>query len=182
VLFPAYQSADDCQAYITSQKFHSTNAANPQDVWLVLVEFKRAQEMRSAAEDIFFVPHLYGVVHPSEFRKTKMSFWRLTGTGISSRLAESWLHRDFTITRISSPPLKASPPIEPPVYSTIRERVAELLNRGPINPARTYRAKSEDVYLYPTGMAALIMFTMHYRDGGTLMLSCWVFPTSLVLR
>ncbi|KAL2822760.1 pyridoxal phosphate-dependent transferase [Aspergillus cavernicola] len=182
VLFPDYHVAKDCKSYISPRKIHSTNAANPEDVWLVLVKFNKAEDPPSAEDDILFVPRLYGVVHPTEFRKVRMSFWRLTGTGISSRLAESCLQRDFTIARISSSPLKASPPTEFPVYSSIRERVAELLNRAPINTGRAYHAKSDDVYLYPSGMAAL--YHIHHalpkwRDSDVIMLG---FPYELSIK
>ncbi|KAA8641696.1 uncharacterized protein ATNIH1004_011832 [Aspergillus tanneri] len=152
-----------------------------QDVLLVLVEFNKAQDA-SSAEDILFIPRLYGVVHPAEFRKVKMTFWRLTGTGISSRLAEFCLRKDFTITRVSEPPLKQPPPAELPVYDTIRKRVAEFLNRAPTNPGRAQRAKSDDVYLYPSGIAAI--YHVHHalpkwRDSDIMMLG---FPYELTIK
>ncbi|KAA8647921.1 uncharacterized protein ATNIH1004_006623 [Aspergillus tanneri] len=158
VLFPDYQTAEDCKIFITSQRVHSANAANPKDVSLVLVEFNKAQDA-SSAEDVLFIPRLYGVVHPAEFRKVKMTFWRLTGTGISSR-----------------------PSAELPVYDTIRKRVAEFLNRAPTNPGRAQRDKKRRCVLYPSGMAAI--YHVHHalpkwRNSDIMMLG---FPYELTIK
>jgi cystathionine gamma-synthase len=182
VLFPDYQTAEDCKAFITSQRIHSTDAANPEDVSLVLVEFAQAKDSPSIGEHVFFVPRLYGVVHPAGARKVKMTFWRLTGTGISSRLAESCLKRDVTVRRVSAAPPKAPPRAELPVYDVLRKRVADLLDRAPINPGRAQRAKSDDVYLYPSGMAAI--YHVHHalpkwRDSDIVMLG---FPYELTIK
>jgi cystathionine gamma-synthase len=151
-------------------------------VWILLVEFNKIHDPPCMKESVLFVPRLYGVVHPANVHKVKMSYWRLTGTGISSRLAEFCLQRDFTKSRISSPPSKPSPSTESSVYNAIRERVAELLNRAPVNPGRARHAESGDIYLYPSGMAAL--YQVHHvlpqwRDSDVIMLG---FPYELSIK
>ncbi|KAL8735048.1 MAG: hypothetical protein Q9181_002970 [Wetmoreana brouardii] len=92
-----------------------------------------------------------------------MGFWRLTGTVISSRLAES-LHKHLRSIRFA--PSKFLPLVQvheeprsnlPNASATkqICERISYLLKRASLEPATSDKVSASDLFLYPTGMSAI---------------------------
>ena len=92
-----------------------------------------------------------------------MSFWRLTGTGISSRLAQT-LHKNLGSLRQA--PFDSLDELtryqgfrgslsDPGVMNQICERISNLLKRASIAPAISNKVSASDIYLYPTGMSAI---------------------------
>jgi cystathionine gamma-synthase len=100
------------------------------------------------------------VFFPAEFTSSAMIFWRTTGTGISSRLGES-MHRH--LDDIKPAPLTdrikdtdvLRELVDVDADSLVRSRISDLLNRATINSDKTSRFSAKDVFLYPTGMAAI---------------------------
>ena len=88
-----------------------------------------------------------------------MVYWRLTGTGISSRLAEDMLEH---LDRLYEAPSFKQLPTELRTgeagtfaVDTICQRIADLLERAPVGPPRSQKVSKSDVFLYPTGMSAI---------------------------
>lgn len=97
------------------------------------------------------------------------SIWSTTGTGISTRLAEDliphvdslaeiagnhqFLDKDITLKSLPEPTFVP----EGTAHVQIRERIASLMDRAPapITPSDIAKTNPEDVYLFPSGMAAL---------------------------
>lgn len=92
------------------------------------------------------------------FAKLGDDFWRLTGTGVSSRLAERSLsaieaggmhmHKELG-------GIKSDLPCSDIAYDTIRTRIAQLLERAPAGTPRDMPVTKSDVFLYPSGMSAI---------------------------
>jgi cystathionine gamma-synthase len=104
---------------------------------------------------------LYAAIYNTVNHQAAFDFWRYTGTGVSSRFAESVV-KDFQ-TLVAHPaavePQKNSSDrisYEEDVYSqTIRQRICQLLQRASLRPDISNRVTPTDIYLYPTGMSAI---------------------------
>ncbi|KAI1144948.1 cystathionine gamma-synthase [Nemania diffusa] len=118
-----------------------------------------------------------------------MTFWRLTGSGISSRLAEDLLRGvetvktcnlgDFPVHSEQTGPCSQR---ECSAYSTIRGRVASLLERAPIGGPRSTLTGADDVFLYSTGMSAIYNLTTALRNWPGTKSVVFGFPYELTLK
>lgn len=100
---------------------------------------------------------LWAVAYPEESAKIGALFWRLTGTGISSRLAEHCLRDIDSMQRVERPVKRFYSAITTvhPVYQTICTRIACLMERAPTGSPRSLAVNASDVFLYPSGMSAI---------------------------
>ncbi|KAL8730729.1 MAG: hypothetical protein Q9181_004567 [Wetmoreana brouardii] len=99
---------------------------------------------------------LYAVFFREESLKHAAIFWRLTGLGISSRLAEDCLESldaPRVVPVAEAPALKGH--ISSPAFTLIRTRIAKILNNSSGSQRATKAIVDDDVYLYPSGMAAI---------------------------
>ncbi|KAF7974585.1 hypothetical protein HWV62_11854 [Athelia sp. TMB] len=144
LLFSSLASATECVAYATSPSRKdpegNPTALSPSDISIRIFDI----DVRYYA--VLFPAPKTPVVHP---------FWVHTGVGISSRRAEeSLLH---TALLREAPAGSAPPPTSPesPAHTLVRERIAGLLERAPAGPPRGAQVAPADVFLFPTGMAAI---------------------------
>ncbi|KAF7355615.1 Cystathionine gamma-synthase [Mycena sanguinolenta] len=82
--------------------------------------------------------------------------WHDFGTGVSTRLSEQLLTQVDTLVAVSCDVAGDVVPThlsETAVHQALRERIAGLLNHSPAAPQKAVAL--DDVYLYPTGMAAI---------------------------
>ncbi|OAA38560.1 Cys/Met metabolism, pyridoxal phosphate-dependent enzyme [Metarhizium rileyi] len=183
-LFPDYSAAADCKSFITSERIQKADAVDSESVSLFAVYFYKKEKEPSSTEGLLpaTLATLYAVVHPVRAESSKMTFWRLTGRGISSRRAEQYLDQECQFVQIDTPPPKLQSLPEHPVYETLRERIADLLERAPINPQRVARVSSRDVYLHPSGMSAIYHAhhaLLRWRYSDIIMLG---FPYELSIK
>ncbi len=150
MLFSHSGAATACKAYMVSDRLHGVKAASQQTISLCCIVFGKPDDL----ETTLVLPSLYAVVFPTEFSVLAALFWRLTGTGISSRLAERCLEALGDMRKFNGL-AKPMPTVFHPVYELLNQRIAHLMERSPINPARIAKVTSKDVYLYPSGMAAI---------------------------
>ena len=144
LLFPSVTAARSCLDYVVSRtKFD--HGSDP--IKLYAIEF-----------DLSGGKHvLYGVGYLEAASQVATTFWRLTGTGISSRRAQKCLQSQgqlsaSTVTGCTSDHPKAE---THPVYSTLRSRIAGLLERTPAKVPRGKKVDPSDVFFYPSGMSAI---------------------------
>lgn len=104
---------------------------------------------------------IHAVFFPQEALPLAMTFWRLTGLGLSSRRAELCC-RNFISLREVAPQMVSSPLYSrwpskerSHAHNMISQRIADLLERCPVGGAREVQVSQEDVYLYQSGMAAI---------------------------
>jgi cystathionine gamma-synthase len=150
MLFTNPDVAPACKAYMSSAGIHGANAASPDSISLRSIEFGTAK----IPEHALRLPPLYAVVYPPQLSGMATLFWRLTGTGVSSRQAGRCLQALDRIRQadgISQPP----PPVSHPVYETICNRIARLIERAPVGRSRSSKVSPNAVYLYPSGMSAI---------------------------
>ncbi|KAK5992437.1 Cystathionine gamma-synthase [Cladobotryum mycophilum] len=105
-----------------------------------------------------------------------MASWGNPGIGISIRGAEELLKNIDTFVEVPFDDLKNPPKPtwtpESPVHQALRERVHELVHHATIDPAKV-TSQPKDVYVYPTGMAAVFHTTnnlLEYRPGHPVIL------------
>ncbi|KAF7355565.1 Pyridoxal phosphate-dependent transferase [Mycena sanguinolenta] len=108
---------------------------------------------------------LYCVGFPMAKTPGVIGVWQNFGTGVSTRLAEHLLTKVDTLVEvpfdaagdgdlsIGKVPTATHLP-ETAAHQALRERIVGLLNRAPVGP-QSKAVAIDDVYLYPTGMAAI---------------------------
>lgn len=129
---------------------------------------------------------LHAVFLPAKAEKLGMAFWRLTGCGISSRLAEDML---AAIDRGEAPKVASRPRTKWPrgeasatAALVIRRRIAEFLERAPVGGPRSPAVTADDVFLYPSGMSAIYNLTLALRDWPGAKTVVFGFPYELTLK
>jgi cystathionine gamma-synthase len=150
LLFPCYPSAEQCRKFLllvemADQSRVQILSVDINDPYLSVGFPKPGQDCKSQG--------LYAVAYPANLFPQAKSFWQHTGRGISSRFATHWLENALFL-RSSLPRPNSSQsrlPIEEAddVKVVLRKRIAALSSTD------TVRVRSEDVYLYPTGMSSI---------------------------
>lgn len=179
-MFPDYSSAADCRSFLIDQSLHPDGAVAEKDASIFAVRISKGPNQSEA--DFSCIPQLYAVTHPHSAETQKMTFWRLNGCGISSRLAKQCLQStNCQLVPVSSP-LPDTPSAQRlRVYDRLQERVASLLSRAPINPSKPLPATG-DVFLSASGMAALYHVNqalLRWRSDDIVMLG---FPYELSIK
>ncbi|KAF9886581.1 hypothetical protein FE257_011353 [Aspergillus nanangensis] len=120
----------------------------------------------------------YAVVYPQEASVLAASFWRLTGTGISSRQAEHCLRNQTNLkiqptteyTTIAKPLVVG----HHPVYDILRSRIAGLIERTPSKSSPRHNTVTDsDIFLYQSGMASIYhihQLLLQWRGGESAIL------------
>lgn len=167
-LFSSRDAAAVCKEYSTSPK-RGDEALSSDDIFIRIFDLQK---------------RFYAVFLPEGKAKIVMGFWRDAGVGISSRLAEQTL-RHVDLLKESSEDVPPSKLQASPANQHIRERIAGLLERAPVGPARRVKVSSSDVYLYPTGMGAI--YSVHktllsLREGSTILFGFAFHSTLPILQ
>ncbi|KAF6826704.1 cystathionine gamma-synthase [Colletotrichum musicola] len=133
----------------------------------------KVEELGSRCVDVGGV-RLFVVTFPAAKTPGVIGVWQNPGIGVSIRLAERILGNIDTLTEVAdgaAPETEYLP--EVPAHGKLRERIAGLLRRAPVDEQKVSLVKGEDVFLYMTGMAAI--FAAHngllaYRPGAVAIL------------
>ncbi|KAJ5174429.1 uncharacterized protein N7482_000306 [Penicillium canariense] len=157
LLFLEQRHAQACKSFVTSPAINGDKAAPAKSVSVFALEIGESHPTMVRAGNTPRPTTLWAVVYPEESAPIGAFFWRLTGTGISSRFAEHCLRRIEAMQRIE-PPVKrfySAMATVHPVYRTICTRIACLMERAPAGPRRSLTVNHSDVFLYPSGMSAI---------------------------
>jgi len=154
---------------------------------------EKRDEYRLLREDLIFKCveidgiRLYLVYFPRVKVKGVSDAWQEPGIGLPMRLAESLLPHVDSASEIEcnweNPPAPSYVP-EGPSHERLRERICGLLHRAAIDPEKI-KVTSRDVYLYPTGMAAIYYLdrlAARYRPGSVVVLGSVFHNTFHLLR
>ena len=153
LLFPNLDSAKACQNFLLSSApehgLVETQVAS-------LHGFRLAKTLKTVKKGAL-LPEIYAVTFSRTFFNTAMIFWRLTGTGVSSRCAAYWLENTNNLTVLGSREANHSSCQESwtASHQIICERIVDLLQRASIESSRAVRLSTHDVFLYQTGMSAV---------------------------
>jgi cystathionine gamma-synthase len=105
----------------------------------------------------------YAVLFPAAKTPNAIPFWQEAGVGVSSRMAEeSEKHLDEITEITDNAPALNDWPTE--ATATLKQRIADLLERAPLGGERDTKVQPSDVYLYQNGMSA-IWWTHQYLNG-----------------
>lgn len=118
---------------------------------------------------------VYAVLVEPQHMPTMTLTWQNPGLGISIRGAEGLLRgvdgiKEVSIDDDALPAPTWTP--EGPAHQGIRERIVQLLRRAPLD-ADKVRCTARDVFLYPTGMAAIFHSSnllLEHRPGTIVVL------------
>ena len=174
---------------IECQKFATTPSPGKQDPVAPHLTSIRAIEVvldHATYEDCTHdsIMNLYAVFCPQGQSQLFSEFWRLVGTGISSRLAEHCVKhmdvlQDVTGT-VQERPLVSR--WRDPSYRKICQRIVDFSSRAPVGEESREVVARDDVYLYQTGMAAIYHaqdLLNHCYGGESVMFG---FPYELTLK
>ncbi|KIW96014.1 uncharacterized protein Z519_03080 [Cladophialophora bantiana CBS 173.52] len=142
-LFPSLHAARDCKDFATSPR-RGEGKTVPRDKVSIRI-FKTHDH----------VPLLYAVMFPVESTPTVHGFWVNAGVGISSRLAEDCLQHIGSLREVKHDEEEELGSPDGLAHQQIKERIAGLLDRAPVDPQRTTRVSPNDVYFFSTGMASI---------------------------
>ncbi|KAK4173641.1 putative cystathionine gamma-synthase [Triangularia setosa] len=158
ILFVHPDSFTTAQIYSSNAKWRKPeHLVPPADLWFRVVEIPI-----SSTEKV----RLYITAFPTKHAPGVVGTWQNYGCGISSRLAAACLsHLDslailpFKATGLDDVSLPNIP--EPtylpltPAHSGLKSRIVELAQRSALGPEKSSLLTPENVFLYPTGMAAI---------------------------
>jgi cystathionine gamma-synthase len=181
-LFPDSASAGACGFYIANSMNYGAGDPSTGLVRKQKITFNGSSRSCHDCQHDNLAP-LWAVVYPESARASAASFWRLTGLGISSRLAETYLERTiFTDpTQFSEVPRTLVCRC-PKVYDKLRGRIADMLARATIGLPSRKLVSPSDVFLFPSGMATVYHvhhMLLQWRNGGSVMMG---FPYELTLK
>ncbi|RDL36024.1 uncharacterized protein BP5553_06636 [Venustampulla echinocandica] len=152
-IFTSSVSAAECKEYGTAADRGKENMLSPEDISIRVFDVKG--EIR-----------LYVVIFPESKLPILHPFWQVSGRGISSRLAEECLKNIETLREITEGSTSPIPTVkESEAHSKIRDRIAKLLERAPIGAPRRVKVAPEDVYLFPSGTAAIYSVHRHLLEA-----------------
>jgi cystathionine gamma-synthase len=120
---------------------------------------------------------VYAVLYDVQNTFGVMESWGSPGLGLSIRGAEQLLEGidhlwEVPLSDDKGPPEPTWTP-EFDAHDGLRERISELVNRAPRDPSTFVNSAPQDVFLYPTGMAAVHHSTrtvLKYRPGTLVIL------------
>lgn len=168
LLFPSDVSAEACKAFL--MRGRENDHPGSLKVTIHTLEASATSAADTAHERI--VLQLSAVSFPVNLLKHAMIFWRLTGLGISSRMAEDFLNALETFRALSgeAPATHSDGPRA--AHDTICKRIAAILSSSTRTGKVVRAVSSTDVFLYQSGMSAI--YYLHQA------LLCWRCTTSVV--
>ncbi|KAI9039798.1 cystathionine gamma-synthase [Aspergillus affinis] len=178
LIFPSLNHALACHRTIIDLEPEAAGSVRVTTAAFVLDEPTDAGQPRS-----FFITFF-----PAQFIASAMIFWRLTGTGILSRLAQSMhqhldsIYAQSTDSIIEDHSDSVNEIVDTKADALVRLRIANLLKRASINPLQSEQFTSSDIFLYPTGMAAIYStneLLLRWRLASTVVFG---FPYELTLE
>lgn len=155
-LFPSARAAEGLKTYALSP-LRKENVLKEEDLSIRIFETNI---------------RLYAVFFPAPKTPILNMYWANAGVGICSRLAEDTSKSIDTLREVadhSTPPPKSP---DTPAYGVVKQRIADLLERAPIGPPRKAKVSSGDIYLFPTGMAAIHsvhQYLLSHFNGPTIL-------------
>ncbi|KAF2173375.1 hypothetical protein M409DRAFT_48361 [Zasmidium cellare ATCC 36951] len=150
LLFGSKDSALACRDFVMSEKRGDKKM--------------QSEEVHVKAFD--FRIRLWAVVFPAKKTEAAIPFWQDAGTGISSRIAKECLDRCHLLKPVDDlTDGKDRLSTDSSAFEIVKSRIAENLNRSPIS-ARPRSVASTDVFLYPTGMAAIYQLQRYLNNSG----------------
>jgi len=166
LLFPSRISAEACKAFL----MRGREDDHPVSLRVTVHALEASVASSGHAAHEMSVLRLNAVSFPVELLKQAMIFWRLTGLGVSSRMAEDCLDALDNLRTLSEGATTMHNEEPSAAHDLICKRIAAILNSS----TKTGRVaiSNTDVYLYQSGMAAI--YYLHQA------LLCWRCTSSVI--
>ena len=188
LLYPSIDHALSCRKYVKE----TSKGGNADNGYVVAIDFGRENEaILGMSSDQGCIIRVYAVVLHEAYFDDAMAFWRLTGTGISSRSAES-LHQHLDTlkiwplesldSRLCINELQGPSSSETMASDRIRGTISYHLKRASRYPAITDKVSPSDVFLYPTGMSAIYHCNLLLQEWLPAESIVFGFPYELTLK
>lgn len=172
MLFNSGAMASRCRDHILAARRDGQLDGSTPWITLYVIETvsHRGHNCHNCKKDV-----VYAVVCPPEACQSATVFWRLTGTGISSRQADNYLQNIFDLrpTPLDVSTIQRPSTISHPVYDVLRSRIAALVERTPANLPRPKKVTDSDVFLYQSGMSSIYhihQLLLQLRGGESVIL------------
>lgn len=180
LVFPAREHVDACKKYISSADAVDKTAVGSIKTLAFDIGVQSADEGKQTntpSRQTF-----YAVLFPTQYMTIAKAFWRITGCGISSRLATRLLPGLGSMS-LSEPEHAIGEFTNSSAAETIiKHRIAALLDRSPVSSPRKKLMRPDDVYLYPGGMAAIYNLTNALRGWPGSQSVVFGFPYELTVK
>lgn len=188
LLYPSIDHALSCRKYIAE----TSKGGNVDNVHIIMINFHLEDEpIHGRISHQGSIIRVHAVFFDEAHFNDAMAFWRLAGTGISSRFAEN-LHRHIHLLKPTSlesfdsgsckDELQGRFPSDTTANDRIRERIVNLLKRASRHPAVTDKVSLSDVFLYPTGMSAIYHCNLLLQEWLPAESIVFGFPYELTLK
>lgn len=130
---------------------------------------------------------IHAVWFPSEMSRYAHAFWQRAGPGLSSRQAQYYLQSFESAQIVPFDPVvrESSKSTRDAACEIIRARIAGLVERALIYPSRSRKVAPSDVFLYPSGMAAIYQvhrLLLAWRGGESAHVGLLYDPTLKILE
>ncbi|KAE8373757.1 cystathionine gamma-synthase [Aspergillus bertholletiae] len=185
LLFPSLEHASACEAFVQSQKDNDGKSYDSCVVRAIDFSTDSSLDLGHVGKGYSTAQHirLYATFFPAVDFPVALKFWRLTGTGISSRLAEDLL-ANTNLSVDTGGPNQALQihGAGPWTQDIIRQRIASLLNRTSFPGYQGLEIGASDIFLFPTGMSAIYhcnKLLNQWRGGQSIVFG---FPYELTLK
>lgn len=143
-LFSSLSSAAECVEYSTSPNRDDGISKKPVPSHSIFIRAFKAKEP-------FWV-----VLFPREYVPVTCGFWSRPGVGVSSRFAEVNLEFLDQLAELSvNDSREARFNFETSKHEELRQRIVHFLDRATLQHPGQSRPSTDDVYLFPTGMASI---------------------------
>lgn len=166
LLFASRDSAEACRDFLLSEN-REENKCEPTEVGIKAFDFR----MR-----------LWATTFPAPKMLAAVAFWQDPGTGISSRIARDCLDHYEERDEVECAEGSADGlSMVSEAFAITQKRIANLLNRAPVTKHPS-TVSPQDVYLYPTGMAAIYQLQQYLQRSasrpGTTVLFGYAFHST----
>ncbi|KAH6665469.1 pyridoxal phosphate-dependent transferase [Halenospora varia] len=164
-IFPTAQSAAECKEFSMFAK-HGNDALTDNQITIRIFDVH---------------VRLYVVIFPASKMPQVLPFWQNSGTGLASRLAVQCLEQIELLKEVTENTPAPMTEAESPAQAEIRQRIVGLLNRASIDKERAAKVKTDDVYLFQSGMTAIYRVHRYLlqKYGGRTAFFGWAFHSSL---
>ncbi|KAK7998346.1 hypothetical protein PG989_006386 [Apiospora arundinis] len=190
LVFPSITYATDCAEYVSCAAGIERDKTMVRRIDLANNRVADLNEGDTEGSNLGDV-ELYAVMYPQEHHDYAKRFWRISGTGISSRLAEDVLKENKAELEEQERSLEHDTTRERlgsgwTDHRILQHRILNLMQRvalpSPETPNHDRSTGCDDVYLYATGMAAIYSLTKILRPWCGTEAVVFGFPYDSTLR
>lgn len=180
LVFPARQHVDACKTYLCTPPNGGEGIPENQ-VEALNLEFDVEYGPEDGSALTTARQPLFAVLLPAAHAAKAQVFWRITGCGISSRLADDLIKNLDTMTVAREAEARKEFITSRSAEAVVRNRIGSFLDRAPIKPRSKY-VQADDVFMFPAGMSAIYNCTKALKSWPGAQMVVFGFPYELTVK